>query len=105
MFLLHIGLCTHRYLVPLQTRRGCRIPWSQSYSCELWILGIEPRISAKAASALNHLVSVSLLQSVHLLGWISDFICERPSLESSVSRNTRREENSHLWLSLQLSPV
>ena len=42
-------------LVPLKVRRGCQIPWNWSYRqlwAASWVLGSEPRSSARAASAL-----------------------------------------------------
>ena len=56
--LIDVYDCLHEYVlhvsvVPIKTRRGHQIALNSNCR-QLWMLGIKPRSSARAASALNH---------------------------------------------------
>ena len=50
-----MNACVHHVCaVPVETRRGRQVSWDWSYRwLRVWVLGIEPRSSTRAASPFN----------------------------------------------------
>jgi len=46
----------HKYLMPMEARGRCAVPWNLRYSYEpiMWVLRIEPRSSGRTAIVLNN---------------------------------------------------
>lgn len=72
LFCLHVYSCTMcMHCLPLP-EEGIKSPGTRWLWATIWVLGIKPRSSARAASALNHWASSSsyfALSSAHFVTW------------------------------------
>jgi hypothetical protein len=75
IYLICLGecMCYCVHAVPVEARRGHCIPWNWSWGAIMWMLGIEPGSSERAARALTHkqsLQPIALLRNIYFVMYV-----------------------------------
>lgn len=95
------------WLVPLELRRNHRVPWgwSDRYCEPVWVLGITPRFSTRAASALNHESSHQPLYPLLIESCLCCATLQGPASTPNLNRKCLCQDRHRRALSLRSKAI